>query len=150
MKFAGRIAALALLSIAVGSSVAHHSFSPVYDGSRTVTLTGIVTEFRFVNPHAGMSLDVTDNTGGVTTWNVEFDGRLNLTNHGWTEDTIRVGERLSVTGNPTHTGSQQMFFMRFEREDGEVVVRGGDTIQSLEDERRRRREQRRRQDPDVL
>jgi len=131
--------------LGVGTAMAHHSFSPVYDGNRTVTVAGVVTEFRFVNPHAQMALDVTEDSGRVTQWSVEFDGRLNLTNHGWNEDTIKVGERLTVTGNPTHTGSQHMFFNRLERSDGSTLVRGGDRIESIEDERRRRREERRRQ-----
>jgi hypothetical protein len=133
----------ASLLIGIGSAMAHHSFSPVYDGSRTVTVAGVVTEFRLVNPHAHMALDVTDDAGNVTRWNVEFDGRLNLTNHGWNDDTIKIGERLSVTGNPTHTGSLQMFFVRLERVDGSVMLRGGNRIQSIEDERRRRIDQRR-------
>jgi len=131
--------------LGVVTATAHHSFSPVYDGNRTVTVAGVVTEFRLVNPHAHMALDVTDESGRVSQWNVEFDGRLNLTNHGWDDDTIKVGERLTVTGNPTHTGSQQMFFTRLERSDGSVVVRGGDRIESIEDERRRRREERQQQ-----
>jgi len=126
-----------------GSAMAHHSFSPVYDGDRTVTVSGVVTEFRFVNPHAHMALDVTDDAGHVTQWKVEFDGRLNLTNVGWNDDTITVGEHLIVTGNPTHTGSSQMFFTRLERNDGSVMARGGNRIQSIEDERRQRIEQRR-------
>lgn len=128
-----------------GTAMAHHSFSPVYDGNRTVTVAGVVTEFQLVNPHAHMALDVTEDSGRVTQWSVEFDGRLNLTNHGWNDDTIKVGERLTVTGNPTHTGSPRMFFTRLERSDGSTLVRGGDRIESIEDERRRRREERRQQ-----
>jgi hypothetical protein len=141
MRSIVQIAVTALL-FAIGSAMAHHSFSPVYDVNRTVTVAGIVTEFRLVNPHAHMALDVTDDAGKVSRWNVEFDGRLNLTNHGWNDDTVKVGERLTVTGNPTHTGSQQIFFTRLERADGSVVVRGGDRIQSIEEERRARRAQR--------
>ena len=83
---------------------AHHSFSPVYDGTRTVTVAGVVAVFRLVNPHALMAIDVTDDAGKVVTWEVEFDGRLNLTNGGWNDATIAAGEKLRVTGNPTHRG----------------------------------------------
>ena len=62
---------------------AHHSFSAVYDGKRSVTVTGVVTQFRFVNPHALMTLEVTDNAGKTVTWVVEFAGRLNLSEIGW-------------------------------------------------------------------
>jgi len=44
-----------------------------------VTVTGVVTQFRFVNPHALMTLEVTDKDGKIVTWVVEFAGRLNRT-----------------------------------------------------------------------
>jgi len=135
---------VALSSLVATAATAHHSFSPVYDGDRTVTVTGVVTEFLLVNPHASMALAVTEADGSVTQWHVEFDGRLNLTNHGWNDDTVKVGERLEVTGNPTHSGSAQMFFNRLRRADGSELARGGNRVQSLEDERRRRIEERRR------
>lgn len=138
----------AALLLGSATAIGHHSFSPVYDGSRTVTVTGVVTEFLFVNPHAQLSLDVTDDAGKVVTWEVEFDGRLNLTNGGWTDKTIVVGERVRVTGNPTHTGSARMFFARLEHADGTVLLRpGAARIQGLEAERRQRNEQRQQPQP---
>ena len=137
-----------LLALVLGMTAAnaHHSFSPVYEGGRTVTVAGTVTEFRLVNPHALMTVDVADEAGKVVTWEVEFDGRLNLTNGGWNDATIVVGERVSVTGNPTHTGSPRLFFVQLQRADGSVLLRPGIAkIQSLEDERRQRIEQRRQQ-----
>ena len=120
---------------------AHHAFAPVYDGGRTVTVAGVVTAFRLVNPHAQMSVDVTDDAGKVVTWNVEFDGRLNLTNGGWSDDTIAVGERLSVTGNPTHTGSSRMFFVSLQKADGTALLRPAIArIQGLEEQRRQRKQ----------
>jgi hypothetical protein len=122
---------------------AHHAFAPVYDGSRTVTVAGVVTSFRLVNPHAQMAVDVRDASGKVTSWEVEFDGRLNLTNGGWNDESVKVGERISVTGNPTHTASPRMFFLSLQREDGSSLRRPAlDRIQSLEQQRRQRIEQR--------
>ena len=137
----GRSATIVAAAWLLGTTAApaHHSFSPVYDGTRTVTVAGVVTAFRLVNPHALMAIDVTDDAGKVVTWEVEFDGRLNLTNGGWNDATITAGEKLSVTGNPTHTGSPRLFFVRLERADGTVLLRPGlDKIQSLEEERRQR------------
>ncbi len=94
---------------------AHHAFAPVYDGSRTVTVAGVVTSFRLVNPHAQMAVDVRDDSGKVTSWEVELDGRLNLTNGGGNDESVKVGERISVTGNPTHTASPRMFFLSLQR-----------------------------------
>jgi hypothetical protein len=137
----GKSTLCATLLLCTALASAHHAFSPVYDASRTVTVAGVVTVFRLVNPHAQMSIDVTGDAGKVVTWNVEFDGRLNLTNAGWTDDTIAIGERLSVTGNPTHTGSSRMFFASLVRSDGTALLRPAIArIQGLEEQRRQRRQ----------
>ena len=133
-----------MLSVAAASS--HHSFSPVYDEKRLITVVGVMTQFKFVNPHAMMFLDVTDETGKVAKWTVEFAGRLNLSEVGWTADSVKAGERVTVTGNPTHTGSQRMFFRRLVRADGtELLPAGPQRLQAVEEERRRRALQRNQQ-----
>src|SRR4029434_10790485 len=104
------IAFALLVVVAPRVATAHHSFSAVYDINRTVSVQGVVTEFRLVNPHALMLMDVTDESGKVSKWTIEFDGRLNLTEHGWNDHTIVVGERVTVTGNPTHVGAPRIFF----------------------------------------
>src|SRR5678816_2774490 len=112
---------LPLLVVPAAKTGAHHAFSPVYDAKRTITVEGVVTQFRFVNPHAMMLMDVTDKTGKVVKWNVEFAGRLNLEEAGWTADSIKAGERVKVTGNPTWTGSQRMAFVKLVRADGTTL-----------------------------
>ena len=130
-----------MLSAAAASS--HHAFSPVYDEKRLITVVGVVTEFRFVNPHAMMFVNVTDDAGKVAKWTVEFAGRLNLSEVGWTADSVKAGERITVTGNPTHTGSQRMFFRKLVRADGaELLPAGPQRLKSIEEERRQRALQR--------
>jgi hypothetical protein len=124
-------------------ATAHHSFAAVYDISRTVSVQGVVTEFRFVNPHALMLMDATDESGKVSKWTVEFDGRLNLTEHGWNEHTIVVGQRVTVTGNPTHVGAPRVFFRRLVRPDGTELIKGSDeTLTEVERVRQERARQR--------
>ena len=96
--------ALIVLLLQQGSVHAHHAFSPVYDGSRTVTIMGTLTDFKLVNPHAMMTIDVVDKTGNHVVWTVEMAGLLSLTRQGGRRNGV-VGERLTVSGNPTHTGS---------------------------------------------
>ena len=124
----------------VSTVAAHHAFSPVYDDKRTVSVAGVVTQFRFVNPHALLYLDVTDDKGQVTKWTVEFAGRLNLSENGWTEDTIKAGERVTVTGNPTHAAStNRMAFRKLVRADGsELVPATAQRESAIEQERRER------------
>jgi len=105
-----------------------------------------VTQFRFVNPHAMMFMDVTDESGKVMKWAVEFAGRLNLSEVGWTADSVKAGERVTVTGNPTHTGSERMFFRKLVRADGtELLPAGPQRLKAIEEERQQRARQRNQQ-----
>ncbi|HEY5566306.1 MAG TPA: hypothetical protein VIM81_03565, partial [Gammaproteobacteria bacterium] len=80
-----------------------------------------------------------DDAGNVVEWTVEFSGRLNLTVGGWTDDTISPGERVTVSGNPTHTGSPRMFFRRLVRADGTELRPPSAARQgAIEEERRQR------------
>jgi len=136
-----RVVWLALLALAASTGIAgaHHSFSAVYDGKRSVTVTGVVTQFRFVNPHALMTLEVTDKDGKVVTWVVEFAGRLNLSEMGWSAESIRSGEKLTVTGNPTHEPLPRLAFPRIVKADGsELVPAAAQRNDTLEEERRER------------
>ena len=135
---------LTLLVLAVTPADSHHAFSPVYDGKKTIEVEGVVTQFRFVNPHAMMLMDVTDKkTGKVEKWNVEFAGRLNLEEAGWTADSIKAGEHVKVTGNPTWTGSQRMAFVKLVRADGTTLEPGrAQRLSAIEEERRQRAKER--------
>jgi len=142
MKHWRAIFILALLLI-VKVADAHHSFSALYDGTKQTTVTGVVTQFRFVNPHAMMYLDAPDASGKAAKWVVEFDGRLNLSNFGWTESSIKSGERVTVTGNPSHAESNRLFFIKLVHADGTELIRGAQQrLNSLEEDRRQRAQHR--------
>ena len=127
------------------TAYSHHSFSAVYDGTKQTTVTGVVTQFRFVNPHALMSVNVPDAEGKVTKWVVEFDGRLNLSNYGWTEESIKSGEKVTVTGNPAHETPNRMFFLKLVHANGSELVRGGQRGKDIDEDRRQRALQRNQQ-----
>ena len=135
--------AVAALVLLVKGAGAHHSFSAVYDDTKTIAVTGVVTQFRFVNPHAMMYMDVTDEAGKVVKWAVEFAGRLNLSEVGWTAGSIKSGERVTVTGNPAHTAPQRMTFRRLVRSDGTVLLPAApQRLDAIEEERKERARQR--------
>ena len=122
---------------------AHHAFSPVYDGSKTVTITGTVTDFKLVNPHAMMTVDVVDKAGTRVSWTVEMPGLLSLTRLGWTEKTVAVGDRLTVSGNPTHTGSARVAFKKIVLANGtELLDPNEDRASTVEQQRLDRARQR--------
>jgi len=127
------------LVLSVDVARPHHAFSPVYDEKRTITVEGVVTQFKFANPHAMMFMDASDAAGKVVKWTVEFSGQLNLAHGGWTAETIKPGERVTVTGNPTHTGSSRMFFRQLVRADGtQLLPPGAERLSAVEEERRQR------------
>ena len=137
---------LSALASSITAASSHHSFAAVYDADRVITVEGVVTQFRFVNPHAMMVMEVTDANGQASQWTVESSGRLNLSQLGWTADSIKPGERITVTGNPTHTGSLGIFFRRLVLADGtELLPRRAQRLKAIEEERRQRALQRNRQ-----
>jgi hypothetical protein len=87
----------AVFFIAIEVGIAHHSFAAVYDGSRVMTINGVVTKFRFVNPHTMLYVDVADSAGKFTSWTIEFAGVLNLSESGWNRDSLKVGEHVFAT-----------------------------------------------------
>jgi hypothetical protein len=136
--------ATVLVSLAAEAAFAHHASSPVYDGSKTISREGTVTEFRLINPHAMMTLETTDDSGKPVTWTIEFVGRLNLVAVGWNEDSLKPGERITVSGNPTHTGSARMFGRQIVKADGTVMTmssraEGNEAIDAARRERARTR-----------
>jgi hypothetical protein len=83
---------------------------------------------------------VAGDSGKVTKWTVEFAGRLNLSENGWADDTIKSGERVTVTGNPTHAeGTNRMAFKKLVRADGsELLPATAQRDSAIEEERRER------------
>jgi hypothetical protein len=79
---------------------AHHSFAAEFDASRPFKLTGIVTKIEWQNPHTFFYIDVTDEaTGKVTNWGMEMGSPNGLMRNGWTRNTLKIGDIVSVEGS---------------------------------------------------
>jgi hypothetical protein len=89
--------------VVVGSAYAHHGNS-AYDETRTITITGTATEFDFVNPHTQIYMDVKDDKGQVIHWSVECNSPGIMRRSGWTRNSVKPGDQISVTLNPAKTG----------------------------------------------
>jgi len=97
---------IALMAVAPVS--AHHANS-AFDRSQSVTVTGVVKRWQFINPHAGLFIEVTDDSGKVVEWASEFQGTLDLyRNFSWNKDTFKPGDTVTVTGFPARDGSATM------------------------------------------
>jgi len=87
------------LLLALGMpAMAHHSFEAEYDGSRTVTLTGIVTKVDWVNPHAYIFVTTKDDAGAPKEMRIELGPPYALVRGGWKKDTVKIGDKITVEG----------------------------------------------------
>ncbi len=97
--------AAALISAApIPSADAHHSIA-MFDGRRVVKITGTVTGFRWINPHASIQLDAIGE-GEVTpvAWTVEMQAPSTLMAEGWARDTLAAGGEITLFLNPERDG----------------------------------------------
>ena len=88
---------LALIAIAP-AAIAHHGLSPHYDANQSVTIEGTITDFKFVNPHAVLYIDVTNDDGTVSNWNCEMSASSHLRRLGWTKDLFSPGRKIEING----------------------------------------------------
>jgi hypothetical protein len=106
------------------SAWAHHSFS-VFDMQTEITLEGEVVEFEWTNPHTWVWVNVTNEDGTVTKWGFEGMSPNYLGRRGWTRDTLKPGDRITVMANPLKSGEPGGTFLRCTLEDGTVKVMFG-------------------------
>jgi hypothetical protein len=96
MKLSTRLTLV--LAITAATAMAHHSFEAEYDGSKTTTLTGIVTKVDWVNPHAYIFINTKDDSGAVKEIRFELGPPYALVRGGWKRDTVKIGDKITVEG----------------------------------------------------
>ncbi len=99
---------------------AHHS-GAMYDGARTQTITGKVTEFNWVNPHSSIKVEVTGADGKNAIWLIEMNTPQNLVRSGWKRTTIKPGDQVSVTLRPMRNGTPGGSYVSIKLADGTVL-----------------------------
>lgn len=104
----GGIIAVGLV-LAAGKSLAHHSFAAEFDANKRVTLTGVVTKVEWTNPHVWFYINVKDEkTGEVTNWGAEMGPPHGLQRSGWRRETLKIGEKVTVSGSLAKNGSKRL------------------------------------------
>jgi hypothetical protein len=92
-------------SLAAMPVLAHHNAAAHYRIGESMTIEGVVTEFRAVNPHARIYFETTNAQGETETWMAEGDSFINLRRAGWTVDQLKPGDRIEIVGHPSRNGS---------------------------------------------
>ncbi len=94
-----------LLFMTARAALAHHSFAAEFDADKPLKLTGVVTKVEWQNPHTFFYIDVTDTaTSKVTNWALEMGSPNGLMNQGWTRNTLKVGDVVTVDGSLARSG----------------------------------------------
>jgi len=101
---------------------AHHSVATFFFQDKTVTLKGEVKEFRLVNPHMLMRLEVTTPTGEKEMWTLTGGVTGDLRAAGWTPEAIKFGDVVTVEGAPARNpDAHGMYVRKLTKADGTVL-----------------------------
>ena len=85
---------------------AHHSFAAEYDASKPIAFSGTVTKVEWMNPHVRFFLDVKDERGNTTSWELTMGSATGLMRRGWKKDLLKPGITVKVDGYRARDGSQ--------------------------------------------
>lgn len=120
MKGMKIIGALALAVSMAGAAAAHHAAAGI-DRSKTVTVEGVVQQFRWANPHSWIEMEVVNDDGETLLWNLEMLPPSYLVRAGWTRSTVKAGDRITVEANGFADGRPGGVFVAVTLADGTVL-----------------------------
>lgn len=96
----------ALIVASLAAALGAHHGGAAFDQTKPVTLTGVVTELQFNNPHVLVFFDVKNEQGGTTNWSGWLTAPNKLARAGWTKRTLKPGDAVTITGSPHKDGVQ--------------------------------------------
>jgi len=105
MNHGTRLIGLAGLAILLCGTpgFAHHAFS-AFDMGKTTTVSGVVKEFQWINPHSWIQIMVTDTSGTAVEWSIEMSSPSSLVRQGWKPKTLKPGDQITIIMHPLRDG----------------------------------------------
>jgi hypothetical protein len=113
--------ALAGILLATVALPGHHSTAP-YDLIHGTIIEGVVTRFDWENPHAHIALAVTAEENAIEHWRIEVGSPGQLRRLGWTQTTVKAGDRVTVTGGRAKDGSFNLRGIYIQLPDGRKLM----------------------------
>jgi hypothetical protein len=123
---------MSLLAGAVGflivsvPATAHHS-NAIFEAGKRVVMTGTVTEWFWANPHCLLSVDVKDADGQMVQWVVETQAPPNMIPFGWSRQSFKPGDHVTITVEPARSGRPVGRLLRAVFADGKELLAGANT-----------------------
>ena len=123
MRFA-MVALAAVLGVVGDASLsAHHSYA-TFDRTKEITLTGVVKEFQWTNPHAWIQIVAVDEKGRQTEWGLECGSPNMMARTGWKSSTLKPGDKVVAIANPLKSGRPNGSLVRITLPDGKTLGPG--------------------------
>ena len=107
--------------LAATPALPHHS-NVAFEVTKIITLTGVVTEFRWVNPHTWIGLSVDDGKGAKTVWAIEGRAPGVLARAGWSRSSMKVGDTVTIDFSPAKDSSKTGLVARVTKADGTILA----------------------------
>ena len=99
---------LASCCFILAAPMAAHHGDTNFELTKEFSVSGVVTEFRFVNPHVLITLEVPDTGGTVAKWMAQGTSPNMLVHRGWNSTMLKAGDKISLTGNRARNGANAM------------------------------------------
>jgi hypothetical protein len=122
-----RLTLLTALALNFGAGLeiaqAHHS-GAMFDHDKVVSITGVVREFNWTNPHSSFKVEVPGEGGGAPVlWGIEMNAPANLMHDGWKRNTLKAGDRVTVKLNPLRDGGPGGSYVSIKLPDGTELAK---------------------------
>jgi hypothetical protein len=113
---------VAALSLCAAAARGHHSFAAHFLPDKIVSVSGVVSEFSFHNPHGVLQFRVQGPDGTTQDWKAETNAPTLLRRRGWSADSIKPGDEVTVEGYAARDGSHYLRIYRVIFPDGRELV----------------------------
>lgn len=95
---------LAAATLSVSTPLFAHHGNSAMDVGKKLVLKGTVTDWLWANPHSVLGFDVKDDKGNVVHWSAEANNPADMVERGWTKNSIKIGDQVTVTVEPVKNG----------------------------------------------